>query len=88
MIYCNDLDEHGEGFGYWKKTFPKLSDSKLKEGIFVGPQIREIHADNFVKLLTKKEKCAWLAFRQVYCNFLGNVKADNYKEFVKVLNQR
>ena len=40
---------------------------------------------HFVELLTEKEKCAWLAFRHVgLCsNFLGNVKADNYKELVK-----
>ena len=30
------LDKHDEGFGYLRKTFPKLGDSKLKEGIFIG----------------------------------------------------
>jgi hypothetical protein len=84
--FVEAFDKRGEGFGYLKKTFPKLSVSKLKYGIFIGPQIREIiHDDNFVKLLTKKEECAWLAIRQVCCNFVGNVKADNYKKLVKNL---
>ena len=32
-----------------------------------------------------REKYAWLAFRQVCCNFFGNVIADNYKALVKNL---
>ena len=29
------------GFEFLFKKFPKLSQAKVKEGIFVGPQIRE-----------------------------------------------
>ncbi|KAJ4446671.1 hypothetical protein ANN_13368 [Periplaneta americana] len=84
--FVKALDKHGQGFGYLRIKFPKLSDSKLKEGIFIGPQIHEItHDDNFVELLTKKEKCAWLVFRQICSNFLGNVKADNYKKLIRNL---
>ena len=61
-IFVKALDKHGEGFGYLRKTFPKLSDSKLKEGIFIGPQIREIiHDDNFVEL--RKREMRMVSFQ-------------------------
>lgn len=31
---------HSEGFQYLSKKFPNISTAKLKEGIFVGPQIQ------------------------------------------------
>jgi len=34
------LDKNGAGFQYLKETIPRVSDSKIKEGIFVGPQRR------------------------------------------------
>ena len=36
------MDRTGEGFAYLKNKFPRVSDAKIKEGIFVGPQIREL----------------------------------------------
>jgi hypothetical protein len=33
------------GFMYLKKKFPRISDAKVKEGIFVGIQIRELLQD-------------------------------------------
>jgi hypothetical protein len=36
------MDKNGSGFLYLKEKFPKISDAKIKEGIFVGPQIRQI----------------------------------------------
>jgi hypothetical protein len=36
------MDKEGEGFAYLKQKFPKVSDAKTKEGIFVGPQIRAL----------------------------------------------
>ena len=35
-----------EAFHYLKAQFPKISDAKLKERIFVGPQIRKLLNDN------------------------------------------
>jgi hypothetical protein len=73
---------------YLREKFPKLSDAKLKEGIFIGPQIRGIINDDlFVHLLMEAEKSAWLMFKVVCLNFFGNVKAKNYKQLVEdVLN--
>ena len=42
---------------YLKSKFPKVSDAKLKEGIFVGLQIRSLMADeHFEGLLNPLEK--------------------------------
>ena len=42
----------------WEK-FPRLSETKLKEGIFIGPQIRDLIKDEyFNRLLQGDEKSA------------------------------
>lgn len=52
----------GEGFKYLKQIFPKISNAKIKEGIFVGPQIRKLQKDkNFESVLTCMEKQTWNA---------------------------
>ena len=38
-------NKEGEGFQYIKSKFPKISDAKIKEGVFIGPQIRELIKD-------------------------------------------
>ena len=64
------------GFQYLCKKFPKLSEAKLKEGIFVGPQIREVFNDReFEASLNDLELEAWKAFKWVCENFLGNYKS-------------
>ena len=44
-----------------------------------------IKSDLFEHLLTETEKSAWLIFRGVCLNFLGNIKAENYEELVEDL---
>ena len=47
-------------FQYLSKKIPKISAAKLKEGICVGPQIRESLEDEaFVECLTDIERAAW-----------------------------
>ena len=44
--------------------FPKISDAKIKEGIFVGPQIRELMLDKkFAATMDNHELTAWVQFR-------------------------
>jgi len=65
------------------EKFPKISDAKLKDGIFIGPQIPEIINDDPLEhLLKESNKSAWLTFKVVSLNFLGNVKAENCMELV------
>jgi hypothetical protein len=46
--FVETLDKIVEGFIYLRSKFPNLSDDKVKEGIFVGPQIgRVMFNENF-----------------------------------------
>ena len=53
--------QNSNGFAFLSKKFPNLSQVKLKEGIFVGSQIRK--DPNFEKFLNALEPCAWQAFK-------------------------
>ncbi|GBM38649.1 hypothetical protein AVEN_37448-1 [Araneus ventricosus] len=75
------MDKNGPAFKYLHEKFSRLSVAKIKEGVFVGPQIKQLFRDpKFEKFLRSKEKQVWEAFYQVSTNFLGNDKAENYKD--------
>jgi len=38
--FVKAMNREGEGFRYLRQMFPRISDANIKEGIFVGPQIR------------------------------------------------
>ena len=38
--FVKELDKNDVGFYYLKEKSPRVSDSKIKERIFVGPRIR------------------------------------------------
>ena len=62
----------------------RIKHEKLKQGIFDGPQIRQLIDDSeFVKSVTELEFSAWNSFVLVVKNFLGNFKAKNHKELVE-----
>ncbi|KAI6661434.1 hypothetical protein LOD99_13306 [Oopsacas minuta] len=66
-------NEEGEGFKYLKDKFPKVRDAKIKEGIFIGPQIRELFKDlNFEACLNSVLKTAWNSFKSLNENFFRN----------------
>jgi hypothetical protein len=55
-----------------REKFPRLSEAKLKEGIFIDPQRRDLMKDEyFDKLLQGDEKAAWDSFKFVVKGFLG-----------------
>jgi len=75
-------------FTYLLETFPRLREAKLKEGIFIGPQIRDLIKDEyFDKFLQGEEKEAWDSFKFMVKGFLGNRRAQNYEELVNNLSQ-
>ena len=56
---------------YLRKQFEKLSNAKIKEGIFDGPQIcKMIKHQNFIDHMNEIEKSAWLSFKSIVENFL------------------
>ena len=68
------------------KNFQKISAAKLKGGVFVGPQIREVLKDHgFEESLTTNKKEAWKAFVWVCKNFLGNHKSCEYENCIQKL---
>ena len=84
--FVKALDVNGSAFTYLREKFPRLSYEKVKAGVFVGPQIRELFKDHqFETVLSKKEKAAWESFKNVSNNFLGNFKAENFEELVENL---
>ena len=77
---------NSSGFAFLCKKFPKISEAKLKEGIFVDPQIWKVLKDpNFEKTLTALEQCAWKAFEWLCANFFGNIMSSLFQEGVENL---
>ena len=65
-----------------------MSDAKIKEGVFVGPQIRKlILNDMFDKTLNETELAAWKSFKQVCSNFRGLRKSNDFEDVVAYLLQ-
>ena len=46
----------GRGFEYLRNKFRNVSDAKIKEGIFIGPQIRELMQDNSSMKIWMRQK--------------------------------
>ncbi|UYV61607.1 hypothetical protein LAZ67_1005527 [Cordylochernes scorpioides] len=84
--FVKAMDRNASGFAYLKQKFSSISEAKIKEGIFVGPQIRELQQDgNFQNSSNEVETAAWNSFRNVCKNFLGSVKVENYRDIVNDL---
>ena len=50
-------DKTARRFEFVRNKFPNVSDAKIKEGIFIGPQIRELMQDTqFDENLNETEK--------------------------------
>jgi hypothetical protein len=41
--FVKAINKHGKEFKHFREQFPKVSDIKLKEAVFVGRQICEIN---------------------------------------------
>ncbi|UYV70966.1 hypothetical protein LAZ67_8001268 [Cordylochernes scorpioides] len=66
--------------------FPKISCSKITEGIFIGPRIRKlINDEEFIATLKEDEKNAWLALIDIVKHFSGNNKSPSYVRIVENL---
>ena len=82
--FVKALDKQGDCFDYICRTFPGLSDKKVKAGIFYGSQIRKFIKDtNFVLSMNEIEATAWNAFVEIVTKFLGNIKHDSYVVIVQ-----
>ena len=70
------LDRSSEAFRYIRALFPKLSIAKVKAGLFIGPQMKQmLPSQELENKMSAKEKDA----------FLGNHKSKNHKNIVQNL---
>jgi len=84
--FVKGMDKTSRGFEYLRNKFPNVSDEKIKEGIFIGPQIRKLMQDkHFDEDLNETEGNAWLSFKIICKDFLGNHNAVNYQDVVRDL---
>lgn len=81
--FVKALDPDSAAFKHLEVVFPKLSEAKIKAGVFVGPQIKKLmHDSKFPDKLSALEKRAWRSFVAVVRGFLGNNKEENYQELI------
>ena len=82
--FVKAIEDNHEACQHLKEKFPRMTDAKLKEGIFVGLRIRHIMKDNvFETKLTGLQQIAWNSLKAVVDGFLGSQKSENYEELVK-----
>jgi len=80
------MTKTGRGFEYLRYKFPNVSDTKIKEGIFIGTQIRELMQDKqFDEDPNETVRNAWLSLKRICKDFLRNHKAANYQDVVEDL---
>ena len=84
--FVKTLPKDGETFKYLSSKFPRLSEAKLKEGVFVGPDIRKLMKDNnFENVMNNVESSAWNSFKDVVTKFLGNQKDPDFENIAKYM---
>lgn len=82
------LKENRAVLDFLKEKFPALSEAKITEGVFVGPQIRKLVLnDEISRILTTSQLAAWNSFKELCASFLGKHRANNYQEIVANLIQ-
>ena len=84
--FVKALNKDGDCFKYLRTRFHRLSDEKVKSGIFNGPDIRKLIKDpEFTAFMMDTEYDAWQAFVSVVKGFLGNRRDDNYVNLINSL---
>lgn len=84
--FVKALDPTSDAMKYLQNVFPKLSEAKIKGGIFVGPQVKKLlRDDTFISKLLPVQRKAWKSFGDVVNGFLGNHRMDNYRDVVEDL---
>ena len=84
--FVKKLNPESDAFKHIQELFSKLSEAKVKAGIFVGPQVKRLmKSDSFSEKFSAVERRAWKSFVSVVEGFLGNHKADNLRNIVEEL---
>ena len=60
------------------QIFPCISEAKIKEDIFIGPQVKQLFQDRaFRNQLNSAKRRDWETFENVCSKFLGSGKSEN-----------
>ena len=70
-----------------KNKSPKISNAKIKEGAFVGPQIELIQDTRFDEWLREVEKCSMEIIQKCHYQFFRKSKTEKYHDMVADLVQ-
>jgi len=82
--FVKNMDKTACGFQYVRNKFPNVIAAKIKEGVFIGPQIRELMPDiQFDEDLKETGRNSWLSFKRICNDFLRNNKVANYQDVVQ-----
>jgi hypothetical protein len=80
------MNKESEGFAHFRQKFPKISEAKVKGGIFFCPQITQLFKDrDFSRKWNLTERRAWKAFENICSNFTDIEKEENYNEILQQL---
>jgi len=72
-IFVKVLNKEREGFDYLRQKFPCISKGKIKESIFVSPQVKRLFQDpDFKNKFNAAEKRTCDTSENVRRNILGN----------------
>jgi uncharacterized protein YhbP (UPF0306 family) len=70
--FVKAIDQNSAGYTYLKHKFPRISKAQIKEGVFVGPQLRQlIQGIKFDDQLSEAEKDARKSLRNVTAKLFG-----------------
>jgi hypothetical protein len=73
------MNKEGIGFISLTETFPHISKAKIRECVFVGPQVKQLFQNtDFRNKLNSAYRGAREVFKNVRRNFQGNNKSENY----------
>ena len=86
--FIKALKSDSKALSHVQAMFPKLSEAKVKGGVFTGSQIRQmLGSKESEDKMTALERNAWQSFYNVVHGFLGRNKVDNYEDFVETFLQ-
>ncbi|KAJ8685653.1 hypothetical protein QAD02_021446 [Eretmocerus hayati] len=86
--FIKAMNKTGAGVSFLREKFPRLGGAKLKEGVLVGPDIRELMLDSgFDAVLNEVELKIWKSVKNVINSYLGNRKSENYETLVRDMLQ-
>jgi len=82
------MNQEEATFTHIREMFLRLREAKLREGVFIGPQIWDLIRDEYFDMLPQCDvNAAWDSFKFLIKGFWWNGRAQNYEELANKLLQ-